>query len=166
MILPFTQKFPDGTRTYFAEKIISSNTTKKESDFLNFYIKKPDYYSRLIFLDTKGINEGKYLPKIHTIREDLKNRWNIGNKIHAVYNNCSKNQFQFTPTFKCTGIQKIEITFLKDLFAYIRIDGRYLLNKELYQLATNDGFCCLEDFVNWFGGSFEGKIIHWTDFRY
>ena len=111
MILPFSNKFSDGAPTFFAEKIISSNIIKNESDFINFYMKKPDYYGKLIFIDTIGINKKQYNPKLHTIRTDEKNRWKHGNKIHAVYHNRSKKQFQFIPTFKCTGVQKIEIYY-------------------------------------------------------
>jgi len=46
------------------------------------------------------------------------------------------------------------------------IDGKQLLNVE--QLAANDGMT-LDDFVSWFfktSDTFEGVVIHFTDFRY
>ena len=46
------------------------------------------------------------------------------------------------------------------------IDGKRILNVE--QLAANDGMT-LDDFVSWFfktSNTFEGVIIHFTDFRY
>ena len=31
---------------------------------------------------------------------------------------------------------------------------------------NNDGFDSIENFLRWFNKDFEGKIIHWTGFRY
>lgn len=50
--------------------------------------------------------------------------------------------------------------------ATVFIDGKRILNVE--QLAANDGMT-LDDFVSWFfktSNTFEGVIIHFTDFRY
>jgi len=36
----------------------------------------------------------------------------------------------------------------------------------LKTLARNDGFESVDDFFKWFNADFQGKIIHWTDFKY
>jgi len=48
----------------------------------------------------------------------------------------------------------------------IYIDGRILLNYEIVLLARNDGFESSVHFLEWFNKSYEGKIIHWTNFKY
>lgn len=111
--------------------------------------------------------------KIHTIREDKHNRWKQGMKIHAWYGNPrnkNKNPYQFS-LMQCTGMQKILIhynTFNKftDMIPEISIDGKYLDNYGKIKLATNDGFDTLGEFCQWFNKDFEGKIIHFTEFKY
>ena len=46
------------------------------------------------------------------------------------------------------------------------IDNIVLTNKQIEQLAKNDGFDSVQDFFNWFNEDFNGRIIHWTDFKY
>ncbi|MBE7411382.1 MAG: hypothetical protein HS129_04840 [Leptospiraceae bacterium] len=46
--------------------------------------------------------------KIHTIREDVHNRWHVGNKIHFATGVRTKNYKQFLEKF-CTGTQTIKI---------------------------------------------------------
>lgn len=66
------------------------------------------------------------------------------------------------------GLQQIEMVYGSD-DAYPRV---WIDNKEvaIQEVAQNDGLS-VEDFVEWFFGSsksntFEGVIIHFTDFRY
>ena len=49
---------------------------------------------------------------------------------------------------------------------FIYVDGRKLEPEETFRLMTNDGFDSPEDFFEWFDEDFEGKIIHWTHFKY
>lgn len=109
-------------------------------------------------------------PKKHTIRADNANRWKEGNLIHPVINNRTPQRFQFAPTFKCTGVQKIEIgnPFPKNpnYTGNVWVDGRKLNSIEMHDLAINDGFDSVEHFFQWFSEDFTGKIIHWTDLRY
>ena len=51
-------------------------------------------------------------PKKHTIRKDEKDRWKVGNDIHFVINNRTKNRFQFAPITKVKSIQIIKIKLL------------------------------------------------------
>jgi hypothetical protein len=164
MILPFSQKFPDGEQTYFAEKIIACLFIQRGKERFPFSECK---ISNWHFLDS-CVQQGNV--KKHTIREDLKNRWKAGNKIHAVYNNRSKNQFQFAPTFKCTGVQIIEIIYRYEkgiAYPLVMIDDRLLTSRaELVNLSLSDGFEGIREFFAWFNKDFKGKIIHWTDLRY
>ena len=101
--------------------------------------------------------------KIHTIREDKHNRWKAGNKIQFATGVRTKDYKQFFEG-ECTGIQKIEIF---GATGEVIVDGRRLsLYGDDYKLLFNDGFDSLQDFFNWFGNDFSGKIIHWTNFTY
>jgi len=159
MILPFSRKFPNGNETRFDDKICKC-LIEQNFDFEGIHEHTPDYL--VIMNDYDNI-----ISKKHTIRPDLKNRWKAGNKIHAVYNNRSKNQFQFAPTFECKGIQTIEINYInKFKLSTIYVDGKYLELSQMYDLAKNDGFDDLTHFAEWFKGNFKGKIIHFTDLKY
>lgn len=113
--------------------------------------------------------------KIHTIREDKNNRWKVGRLIHFVINNRTKNRFQFAPVIPVTCIQQIIIDYsISDSkYPWICIDGKYHTPANNFEyfvqldtLAKNDGFYTLEDFLKYFDKDFEGKIIHWTNFKY
>jgi hypothetical protein len=88
--------------------------------------------------------------------------------IHPVVFNRSKNQFQFAPTIPCKSVQKIEIIRTSDYLneTIVKIDGRKLSEKEVQQLAWNDGFANLIAFWLWFQNGYTGKIIHWTNLKY
>lgn len=106
--------------------------------------------------------------KIHTIRHDKPNRWKPGMLIHFAKGVRTKNYINFQMG-QCFSMQKIEIKyFLHGLGenVTVSIDGRKLQQSEVETLARNDGFDSFVDFFNWFNQDFEGKIIHWTDFRY
>ena len=175
MILPFKQFFDKEKQkpTFFAEKIWIAGRKellydvefKTYSGAFNF---SPTANFKLSVNQINIISQEKLNPKIHTIRQDLKNRWKADNKIHPVYNNRTKNQFQFAPTFQCKGIQTIEIKHhgTSKEISRIIVDGRDLLLTEIYTLALNDGFDNVMDFFKWFDTDFKGKIIHFTDFNY
>lgn len=112
-------------------------------------------------------------PKIHTFREDPKDRWKVGMEIHPVINNRTKKRFQFAPTIHCISIQNVEIIYSdEDLcdhygtYPVIKIDGRVLDMNEMESVAKNDGFDSLYHFCNWFNSDWKGKIIHWTNRQY
>ena len=163
MTLGFSTKIK-GKPTYFVEKIKNSLSA--------------EVFERMV---ASNIQNGKYLhksykdvpnnfyPKIHTIREDKKDRWKVGSDIHFVINNRTKNRFQFAPVLKVKSIQKIEIIWLKPECRkemYVFIDDRRLSLIEINKLAVNDGFNDVKEFSEWFSENFEGKIIHWTDYSY
>ena len=168
MILPFMTKFPGGTETEFVEKILActgcedlpDSSLKKIANML-----APDFYDADWMIPE--LTEC-FTPKKHTIREDLKNRWKAGNKIHFVINNRSKNYFQFAPVKICVSVQEIEIKWVTEYVndTVIKIDGKNLDIYQMQQLAWNDGFSHVAAFQQYFDTDFKGKIIHWTDLRY
>ena len=153
MTLSFKQKFKNGSKTYFVEKILKGLEEKLSLDIKEY---KESFSNRF--------NEALELskpPKIHTIREDKKNRWRRGNKIHFVVNNRTKNRFQFAPILEAQSIQIIEIRG-----GLIYVDNKQLNESEINSLAINDGFKSVEDFFKWFQSDFTGKIIHWSNLKY
>lgn len=167
MTLSFSQKFPDGTPNYFIEKIwrgLPNNLDyfDKNFDHLTLFDRefdKPEHNS--------STEPYSFPPKIHTIREDSKGRWWEGMDIHMVINNRTKDRFQFAPIIKCTGTQSIEIQVWPEIKAFhIQIDGRRLSDDEVKELAVNDGFDSVDQFLNYFRSGIKGKLIHWTDKQY
>ena|ERR1035437_1428777 len=122
----------------------------------------------MILTFSKEQFKNKYLAgiKIHTLREDIHNRWRPGMKIHLwLHNprNVSKHPYCFAEN-TCKGVQYVNI-FGVNVF----LENRFLSEPEIHQMAINDGFESEASFFAWFnhsGKAWCGKIIHWTDFRY
>ena len=152
-----TKKVP----THFPEKIIASVCDALAFKTHSFYNRFPDYP----ILEYNQIVEGR--AKLHTIREDGKNRWKAGMNIHFVVGNRTPKRFQFAPVVKCVSTQKIEIIpgyYLGE--TVVKVDGRKLSFSEIQQLAWNDGFTNFVEFAIYFNDGFKGKIIHWTNLKY
>lgn len=105
--------------------------------------------------------------KIHTIREDAKNRWQEGMTMHMATGIRTKNYNQFNAAI-CKGIQQIEIIRRSDYLedTIVKVDGRELTFDEIQRLAWNDGFEHVIGFFMWFKDGFKGKILHWTRLEY
>jgi len=105
--------------------------------------------------------------KIHTIREDRKNRWIRGKTIHFATGVRTKNQNTFYSNL-CRGTQEIKIYWRGNTVypVAIFIDKKVLTLDETERLAINDGFKTVDEFYKWFDSDFKGKIIHWTELRY
>lgn len=166
MTLGFSIKIK-GKPTYFVEKIWRGLNLGIGGYQVEFE-KRRDWLIKLNKL--KHVSKNADISKIHTIREDKRNRWKVGNDIHFVINNRTKNRFQFAPVLKVKSIQKIFIHVDKGLssglYRFVKIDNRQLSNQEIEDLAINDGFENIKDFFDWFNEDFEGKIIHWTNYTY
>lgn len=115
----------------------------------------------------KDILEGR---KIHTIRADKNDRWHVGRKIHHWWRNPRNrhlNPYCFLEN-ACTGVQRIRFYKVRGQIG-VAIEGTVLPIKIIKKVAANDGLT-YEEFTNYFmpknGEILEGKIIHWTDFRY
>ena len=152
MNLGFRTKWPDGSKTYFPEKIMKSLGYHTIGHQFDLNISK------------------NCKPKIHTIREDKKNRWKKGNDIHFIINNRKKNRLQFMPIIHVISVQTIKIEWIQEEIEIrsmqIEVDNHQLNFVEIKELAINDGFDSLEEFMKWFNKDFRGKIIHWTNFKY
>lgn len=187
MTLGFMQNWPKSMamqdeKTYFIEKIRLGLIKNKLMDFPHAVIFMYKYHDKF----GKGIDRtGRSLPKLHTIRHDENERWRPGMDIHFVINSRTKDRFQFAPVVRCISVQTIEILDsthlprvngivlefpLKDEIFYlaydVKIDGRFLDEHEIRELARNDGFETVEDFFKYFNKGFKGRLIHWTNLRY
>ncbi len=109
--------------------------------------------------------------KIHTIRLDPTNRWKAGKKIHFATGVRTKHYHQFM-SGECKSVQKIKIRWpllestSRARQIVIHVDGKRLKPMQMLDLARKDGFHDTFEFAHWFNKDFEGKIIHWTDYRY
>lgn len=172
MILGFSTQL-NGKPTYFVEKIIKglidAGHYEKNHDEIKKFIsdcatEKCIYYHRmweLIFDQTS---------KLHTIREDKKERWKPGTKIDFFINCRQKDMFRFAPVLPVVSIQKIEIKYLiRDNIGStisVKIDNIEIDYSKIFDLAHKDGFDSIEDFFAYFNEDFTGKLIHWTDLKY
>lgn len=191
MILPFSTQI-NGKPTYFIERIwegLMRNVFEDDTEyqqylrihrmrFRKYWDWFPDGHPRL------------ENPKVHTFREDKNDRWKEGNKIDFFINCRQKDMFRFAPVLPVVRTQKVEITWKENEFSFkylglefdrsciIKIDNRFFgdvylsdgkvltSSYNLPELAMNDGFDTLEDFLTYFNEDFNGKIIHWTDLKY
>lgn len=99
--------------------------------------------------------------KVHTIRKDEKNRWQVGKKIHFATGVRTK-QYHCFATGVVTKIQELEmIPFQQG--QVISLDGITLTVLESIWLAEKDGFDSIQDFWNFFKDSEykKGRLIHW-----
>lgn len=113
--------------------------------------------------------------KIHTIREDSKDRWHTGRFIHFATGVRTKNHHQFK-SGRCEGIQRISMNLSIENGIEINLFNNYGLSRKLslydnITLAKNDGFTNYSDFIDWFypllkDGVKDFKIIHFTSYRY
>lgn len=166
MQLNFTTHI-NGKPNYFVEKILNGLIYSGFINEIKHHHLKIDLYKKT------GEQNFIWGPKIHTIRKDEKQRFKPGINLHLVINPYSKTKrLQFAPLIKCTSIQKIHISFWYNTDTeefttpLILVDDKELNKKQMQQLAINDGFDTLEDFLTYFKGGFVGKIIHWTNFKY
>jgi len=177
MILSFKTQI-EKKPTYFIEKIwkgllnknfnlLSYNNFRTEAS-LNSVIDQWDYSASVS-------------PKIHTLREDVLNRWKIGMKIDFFINPRQRKMFRFAPVLPVLGIQDIQIKWKINEIRTVEIfidnecyvqnysiekDNFSLRQERMEQLAKNDGFDSVEDFLDWFSSDWKGKIIHWTTHKY
>ncbi|WP_338813453.1 hypothetical protein V9L05_18885 [Bernardetia sp. Wsw4-3y2] len=208
MTLPFSTHWADKTPNYFVGKIwcsilkgLCDNKTQELRKKLyeqSYFTLSGKYIERTIkehqndFFGHFGIEidyPTDLHPKLHTLREDKKDRWQAGKKIHPVIHNRTKNRFQFAPTMECKGIQRVTIInfFVAGYFKReVYIDSKlfYILysqypaktflkdvNEKMLQFVKNDGFGDIDSFFKFFfpkgsEGTKELKLIHWTDLTY
>jgi hypothetical protein len=179
MILPFSKQL-NGKTTYFVERIwegLLRNYFQDDKEYIEFM----NAHKKRFGIDWDWFpNEHNRLtnPKIHTIREDKKERWQIGTKIDFFINVRQKNMFRFATRVSVVSTQKFQIKYHINTFL-VYIDEKlfffgnrdFTINEHenhtgMLELAQNDGFDTIEDFCAYFNEDFTGKLIHWTDKRY
>lgn len=162
----------EGKPTYFPEKILNSIKFIPVDDNVRRFVHSEYFLAAELLIGP---------PKIHTIREDKKDRWKEGKLIHFVINNRTKNRLQFAPAMPVLSIQFLEIKYTRDtnktiaavFIDHIKIGEAIWINCSLKNssftvglLAKNDGFDSINEFFEWFSEDFKGKIIHWTNYKY
>ena len=169
MTLGFKKYFyKDITPTFFAEKIITGCNKKLEEVEEILYKNYNPLNNYTIISLIENLRENKYVPKIHTIREDKKNKWKKGIKIHPVYFNRTNRRLQFAE-LDCISVQKFEIKYnmLRNKSKpFIFVNDFMMFDNQIAEIAKNDGFDNLQQFFNYFNTDFTGKIIHFTDLKY
>lgn len=172
MILGFSTQL-NGKETYFVEKILKGI----QSYYLgNDILINMDLYWHNTIDD--NVLKAYLKPKIHTIREDKNNRWQIGDKIDFFINCRQPNMQRFAPVITVESVQNIEIIYVpfgdkkQDARPFVRVDGRLIYDvgqtlwSQMKEFAENDGFESVNDFFEYFNKDFTGKIIHWTNIKY
>lgn len=179
MTLHFMQYWPDGSSTFFVEKIIQSFPIS-DSEKLTLF----DKYSE-INPDADILEFQKAVPKLHTIRfltDKRAEQWRKTNRTIHFKVWTGKPYVSETFNFFTGVVSKVErIQF------YYPVENRmvypYILNEKgvafnidkLIELVVNDGFYCTDKFFDYFTPELieskrqEGKhpyIIHWTDIKY
>lgn len=121
--------------------------------------------------------------KIHTIRRDKSNRWNVGRTIHFWLGNPRNTRSKNKPHHFAVGIVsrvvEIEFRWLNEVlyaegyapyrceysgkFCEVYIDGKLCKTDRVVRLAKQDGFVNVDEFFKWFNEDFFGKIIYWDD---
>lgn len=129
-----------------------------------------------------------FKPKRHTIREDKSRRWRKGMKIQMVYRG---KHYSVADHFNkevpelgvCQNVQRITIHWrrpkflakkygeaipaftlkVKNQFLYVTIDGKLIGHKTLKELAINDGFESIGDFLQHFRKTIKNwSLIIWS----
>jgi hypothetical protein len=174
MILPFSTQL-NGKPTYFIEKIWEGLLRPVFKDDEQYIDHLKDYEEQFgkhwDYLPEES--ERMTSPKIHTIREDKKERWKAGTKIDFFINCRQKDMFRFAPVLPVVSVQKVHIMhhqerlfFARSYPADIYVDEIKLEVHEVPEFAKNDGFETAAAFFEYFNEDFTGKLIHWTDYKY
>lgn len=167
MILGFSTQL-NGKPTYFVEKI---QTALRLPFFNNSVGFSPEHVPPNMNFYVKS----KCKPKLHTLRDDPKDRWQAGMMIDFFINVRTKKMFRFAPKIPVIDTQQVLMTYAFNDVIQISIDDRELFgHHERLEFAINDGFDNWEDFFNYFlpkikaapKGVYTAKLIHWTDLKY
>ena len=167
MILGFSTQL-NGKPTYFVEKIHQALRLPYFLDSVGF---SPEYVHK----EFDFVMYPLLRPKLHTLRDDLNDRWRAGMIIDFFINVRRRNMFRFAPKIPVVSTQEVFMTYAHSDLIQISIDGRELFGYvERLEFAINDGFDNWEDFFNFFypkikvaeKGCYKPKLIHWTDLRY
>ena len=170
MILPFSTQI-NGKETFFVEKI-------QVALRLPFFKDSVGFHEGFVPPNFNFYVKSKCKPKLHTLRDDINDRWHRGIMIDFFINVRQKNMFRFAPVLPVVRVQNIEIIYVpfgdkkQDARPFVRVDGRLIYDvgqtlwSQMKEFAENDGFESVNDFFEYFNKDFTGKLIHWTDLKY
>ena len=167
MILPFSTKI-NGKETFFVEKI-------QVALRLPFFKDSVGFHEGYVPPNFNFYVKSKCKPKLHTLRDDINDRWHRGIMIDFFINVRQKNMFRFAPKVPVISTQQVYMTYAWGNIIEISIGSKQLVSHyEREQFAINDGFDNWDDFFNYFypkikaapGELYKPKLIHWTDLRY
>lgn len=119
----------------------------------------------ILSFNKRFINKIKNGKKLHTIRRDEHNRWRAGRPIQMATGVRTKHYKQFGKGV-CMSTQIIRIQYMENHEVRVFVDGIILTPRKVLNLANNDGFNSIFEFLQWFDKDFVGKIIHWTKKQY
>jgi hypothetical protein len=171
MILGFKTKTDDGKPTLFPEKVLQCLMSQ-------VWIKVTDWHEIMKDSPYGQMAVGTYTPKLHTMREDIHDKWKPGVMIDFYTGVRTKNAYRFAPRVPVVSVQKVEILefisaasetciALHDGRVFVvEVDGKRLTRGKIKQLAINDGFETVDEFFAWFQAGWKGRIIHWTSLKY
>jgi hypothetical protein len=158
----------DDKPNYFLEKIwkgLLLNHSNLESMYMEYQRRHLNKFGS--FWDGDTFREF-LLPKVHTLRKDLKKEWKPGMEIQLVINQYMEDEFQFAPALKCQSTQNIQIDYSNSIIngPALYVDYELLGPKETNQFAINDGFANAYELFDYFKEEINGTLIHWTSLRY
>ncbi|MDR0937973.1 MAG: hypothetical protein LBN29_01270 [Mediterranea sp.] len=106
--------------------------------------------------------------KIHSLRADMHGRWKAGRSIQFA-TGVRTSRYECFKEGICVSTQEVKIHISgkkSKRYVEVYVDGRPFDSEELETLARKDGFKSTKDFLDFFDKTFEGVIIHWTNFKY
>lgn len=112
--------------------------------------------------------------KVHTIREDKKDRWREGMTMHMYTGGRFSKEYHEFYKKECICVQPVIMTYYVGRLE-VSIGDTYLFEwPERNEMAISDGFENWEEFEKWWipivdaspKKVFQGKVIHWTDLKY
>lgn len=190
----FPNKMGDlaGAPTYFPCKFINAQNPEGKKVINDWYLDKYGMRWREAFRERGFIYKGGVVKmkfsngfKPHTIRTDTNKIYKSGAELSPriwAGRPYRSKQFQFAPNVFISSIQKLTVRLGKTKkMVIVEVDGDLLgmyhieykeeilfKNKEysITDLAKNDGFPDVHSFFGWFGHKYEGRIIHFTKFKY
>lgn len=155
MILSFKTEL-NGSPTLFREKIL---VHLGEDAISAYYKRRAELYNEV---EPAGLACWDK-PKKLTIRDDPHNRWSAGRKIHFATGARTK-QYECFAEGECKEVARLFIWRDKEVLGTrFSINGLELKNAEFEQLAKDDGFDNVYDFINFHLGkndSVTKKIIY------
>ena len=122
---------------------------------------KPTHFETKILMHLgEDARAYRFTPKKLTIRDDPNNRWSAGRKIHFATGARTK-QYECFAMGDCKAVASIWITLYKNGSYCITIDQDNLSYAKVQQLAFDDGFQTLPEFLKFHIGTSIDPEHYW-----